>query len=578
MKYLTKINNITNKKSYIYILLIILIALFFSAPLYSTEFYKSHDSIYHISRNYSTNSGILSKQFPPLIEPTFVKGFGYAWNIFYPPLETYISGIFSIFTSILTSLKLTVILSIISSGITMFALIKKITKNNDLSLLTAVIYMSAPYFFCDIYVRVAMGEIIAYAFFPLLFYGLYDIFYDNGKQNYFLTIGALGIILSHNISALMAIIISFIFVLLHIKKLFSKNSNLRIWKNIIINSIFIILVSTFFYGPFLEHKLATNYSVYTNATTRENFINTSIQPSQLFFSKSEAGYVSFEFGLPIIIGLLFTPAVISKIKLKKKMLYIYTLCTGILFSLMSTSIFPWASFPIVPSIMQFTWRFLLVSTFLLSIIAGVNIYYIIDNIKSKDIYIILMIIILYSSNYIQNSVRYNKEFNIHFLYNSTDLLTAQCGIEYEYLPTKAHNDLDYIRQRSSNVIITSGTATIENEQKDESNMTFTIKESSENTTLELPYIYYLGYNIKINGTQINYNESDKGFIQITVPTCDNAIVEVTYTGTKLEKISLGISIISFLAFIGYIVYTEKNKKHHSWCFLQNLYNIIWQMH
>lgn len=171
-----------------------------------------------------------------------------------------------------------------------------------------------------------------------------------------------------------------------------------------------------------------------------------------------------------------------------------------------------------------------------------------------------MIIILYSSNYIQNSVRYNKEFNIHFLYNSTDLLTAQCGIEYEYLPTKAHNDLDYIRQRSSNVIITSGTATIENEQKDESNMTFAIKKSSENTSLELPYIYYLGYTIKINGTQINYNESDKGFIQITVPTCDNAIVEVTYTGTKLEKISLGISIISFLAFIGYIVYTEKKQK------------------
>ena len=66
-------------------------------------------------------------------------------------------------------------------------------------------------------------------------------------------------------------------------------------------------------------------------------------------------------------------------------------------------------------------------------------------------------------------------------------------------------------------------------------MTFAIKKSSENTSLELPYIYYLGYTIKINGTQINYNESDKGFIQITVPTCDNSIVEVTYTGTKLEK-------------------------------------------
>lgn len=559
MNFLNKLKALTKDKG-IYILLIILIALFLSAPLYTRGFYTAHDTAYHISRNYATNSGLLSKQFPPLIEPSFVKGFGYAWNIFYPPLETYINAIFSIFASLVDALKLTIISSIALSGISMFALLKKITKNNALSLLAAVIYMSVPYFLSDIYVRAALGEVIAYIFFPLLFYGLYDIFYGKEKQNYFLTIGALGIILSHNISAVMAVIISFLFILLNIKKLFCKNSRLQIWKNLIINGIFIILISLFFYGPFFEHKFATDYSVYTNQTDKESFIKNTIYPSQLFFGKASWG-VSFEVGLPIIIALLFTPIVIFKIKKENKLLYIATLCTGILFALMATSIFPWEHLPLVPSVMQFPWRFLLVSAFTLSIIASINIYYILDTVKIENLYIILIIILLYSGNYIKNTVVYDTEFNISFLYNNTEVLTEQCGYEYEYLPTKAHNNLSYINQRSNGVIITSGSATIENEQKDESNMSFTIKESSENTTLELPYIYYLGYTIKINDSKINYAESDNGFIQITIPAYDSASVEVTYTGTSLEKISFAISIISSICFIVYIIYSEKNKKN-----------------
>lgn len=184
-----------------------LISLLLSAPLYTQGFYWSHDGVYHFSRNYSTNSGIISKQIPPLIVSNFCKNYGYSWNIFYPPLGTYISGFFSLFTSILDAMKLTIMLSIALSGISMFKLMKKISKNNNMSFITAIIYITAPYFLSDIYCRMAMGEVIAYMFFPLLFYGLYDIFYDSGKESYFLTIGALGIVLSHNISTLMAVVL-----------------------------------------------------------------------------------------------------------------------------------------------------------------------------------------------------------------------------------------------------------------------------------------------------------------------------------------------------------------------------------
>lgn len=578
MNYFTKIKKITKDKG-IYILLIILIALFLSAPLYTRGFYWSHDGVYHISRNYATNSEIISKQLPPLIEPNFCKGFGYAWNIFYPPLETYISSIFSIFTSLLNAIKLTIMLSIIAAGITMFALMKKITKNHTMSFLTAIIYMSAPYFLSDIYVRMAMGEVIAYIFFPLLFYGLYDIFYDTGKQSYFITIGALGIILSHNISTLMAVIISSIFVLINIKKLFTENS-LNLWKKLIINGFFIILISLGFYIPFLEHKFSTEYAIFSQAFSVEKFSELAIYPSQLFFSvpKAEWAYslssnminesMSFELGLPIIIALLFTPIVLPKIKKENKILYITTLCTGIFFAIMATSIFPWKYIPIVPTVIQFPWRFLIVSTLTLSIISGINIYHCMYDMKSNNIYILILIILIYSGTYISNSVKYDVAFDTSYLNNNIELVNNQCAA-YEYLPLKANSNLEYIRQRSNGIVITSGIATIENEQKDESNMTFTIKESSENTTLELPYIYYLGYTIKINDSKIDYTESDNGFIQITIQAYDSASVEVTYTGTLIEKISFAISIISSICFIVYIIYNEKIKNINSNKYLQD---------
>lgn len=188
--------------------------------------------------------------------------------------------------------------------------------------------------------------------------------------------------------------------------------------------------------------------------------------------------------------------------------------------------------------------------------------------KSNNIYILILIILIYSGTYISNSVKYDVAFDTSYLNNNIELVNNQCAA-YEYLPLKANSNLEYIRQRSNGVVITSGIATIENEQKDESNMTFTIKESSENTTLELPYIYYLGYTIKINDSKIDYTESDNGFIQITIQAYDSASVEVTYTGTLIEKISFAISIISSICFIVYIIYNEKIKNINSNKYLQD---------
>lgn len=555
---------------YIYIVLIVLIALILSAPLLTKGFYWSHDGVYHISRNFATNAGILAKQFPPLLMSSFCNNFGYGWNIFYPPLETYISGFFSLFTSIVNAMKLTIMLSIIVSGIAMFKLINKISQNKDMAFITSIVYITAPYFISDIYCRMAMGEVVAYMFFPILFYGLYDIFYASGKENYFLAIGALGIVLSHNISTLMAVTISVIFVIVNIKKLFMKSTRKNIWKNLIINGVFIILISLFFYGPLLEHKTATEYTAFAQGASRKMFLDQRIYPSQLFFGKAKPDWsynlseerlnenMALVIGLPIIVALLFTPIVLRKIKKEYKLLYIVTLCVGIIFGIMATTIFPWEWFPKVPSVIEFPWRFLLVSTFTLSIIAGINIYKSISNLKLETMYILILVILIYSGDYITNLVKYDTEFDVSYLYSNNKLDGNQCAA-YEYLPVKAKDNFEYIGKRTDGVIVLSGNATVKDEEKNGSNMNFVVEGDNLDTALELPYIYYLGYNIYVNGEKVEYTESDNGFIMINVALNGTSTVEINYTGTKLEKITFIISVVSSIGFVAYIFYCRKHQ-------------------
>lgn len=109
-------------------------------------------------------------------------------------------------------------------------------------------------------------------------------------------------------------------------------------------------------------------------------------------------------------------------------------------------------------------------------------------------------------------------------------------------------------------MILLGDAQIKNEEKNDSNMQFIVEDNTLGIELELPYIYYLGYDIKINENKIEYEESDNGFIKINIPKNCNGLVKINYKGTKLEKITFTISIISAICFIIYTFY-EKRKSN-----------------
>ena len=215
------------KKKLIDYIIILVFALVISIPLMSTDFnIYGDDGIQHIARLMGTYQTITEGEFPPVIMSNFCNGFGYSWNIFYSPFTAYLPLIFSIFTnSFELMLKLFIILVAFLSGVAMYEFVKKVSKNRYAGILAAAIYVFAPYRLTDTYMRVAISELASFIFIPITFLGMYNIF--NGedksiKSSLMLTLGAVGLIITHTVITMYVAIFCFIYLLLNIKSLKDK--------------------------------------------------------------------------------------------------------------------------------------------------------------------------------------------------------------------------------------------------------------------------------------------------------------------------------------------------------------------
>lgn len=564
-----KIKRIIEKEDVKYYFIIIMIA-FIVCALLLIGYAQGHDTIYHIARTVGTEIALKEGQILPLISSNFVNDFGYSWNIFYPPLPNYIMmAIKVIMHSYIAALNILYFLTIAISGILMFNFIKKVTKSSKIGLLASILYMLAPYRLVDIYIRGALGEVMTFMFLPLVFHGLYNILEDNGKRHYLLAIGAIGLLLSHNISTLLAIIACVIYILVNIKKVFNK----KVIKYLTINVIFIITIVMFFYGPMMQNKLSTDYAVFKELKGSSELLHDhSVYMYQLLFGKMQYQWsyslndensqnidMCFAIGLTLIVPLLFTPFVYSKVEKSKRKMYITTLIVGLLFLVLTTTIIPWTKLPEFMGFIQYSYRFLLIATFLLSIIAAINIAKITEKLELKTIMIYTMIALMYITPLLQ-AAQIVKGLDWKEFYNTEKIEEGQvfssfCAT-YEYLPSKAFNNKDYIATRSQEPIIQEGNGDISESNKEKLKITFKIENVTQDTKIELPFTYYLGYTATINGEKLEISESDNGFIQITVKEGQEGHIEAKYTGTTLYYVCLAISIIGSITFIIYIITLE----------------------
>ena len=545
------------EKEIINYILIIIASIIISIPLAnkSLNIYRD-DGIQHICRIIGTEQTLADKQFLPMIMSNLCNNFGYSWNIFYSPLTAYMSVMFRIFNfSYVNCLKLCMFVIVLLSGLTMYKLTFRITKNKKLATLASIIYILAPYRITDMYIRTALAELASFIFIPIVFEGLY-IIVNEEKKSYKLALGAAGLILTHQVIAMYTAIICFVYLIVFFKKLKSKT----VLKNIGVNLLFCILMTSFYWVGLLQHYFSTSYEVFVpgRMEREEVLIFYKAKFSQLFITNSEQTMI-YAIGLLSVIGLVLTPIAYKKVPEEYKKTYMFFLITGVILIGMTLSIFPFEKLPQALTMLQFTFRLFTFTSFFFAFVVATNFAILIKNFKTLDIVVLLTISILLLVPY-KSKLDFNLKDNEERLINGVRI-TENTGrvhagmASMEYLPTKAFKNLKYIANRKDEVIVLDNDeAVISDYTKQASNMNCKISNINKETTIELPYIYYLGSRVYANGQEITYTESDNGFIQINI--AKDSQIKVKYLGTNEMLISYAVSIISFATII---VLNHKNK-------------------
>lgn len=558
---------ILNNKKLLSYLIILFISIFVCVPLFSKNMdIARDDGIQHICRLIGNFATLKEGNLFPVIMSDFCNGFGYSWNIFYSPLTALLPLIFKIFcASFVTCLKLFMFFTMLLSGIFMYKLVYKISKSHKAGVISAILYICAPYHLTDLYSRIAIAELASFVFLPIVFIGMYDLFNKNTKQTYWISIGAIGLILSHNVIAVYTAVFCFIYLLINYKKLNNRN----IIKSLLLNIAIILLCTSFYWLPLLEHYFATNYEVFMPERMFKSNTLIGSKLSLMDFFITKPYNMNFHIGVPAVLGIILAFIYRKKIKIRYRKTIIVFLVFGLISIIMSSKLFPFEYLPSSLKMIQFAWRMMEFASFFLSVVCGITITMFINGNNKKEALITILLIIYISIAIITSmttvEIPFNEEnyLNPQPVTSSTGRIHAGCAT-FEYLPQKALKNRAYIETRTNDIIILQGNAKIEETHKENTNLTFKLSEVEENTKLELSYIFYLGYSAKLerqDGTNesLKIEESDNGFCMIKLTNATEGKISVSYTGTNLMKISYALTLLGVISLV-YLYYEKAHKK------------------
>ena len=495
--------------------------------------------------------------------PRLENGFGYSWDLFYGPFSSFsIAIIGAIFGNIVIGYKIVLFLGLFLSGIAMYYLAKKITNDKNVGLLASILYMTMPYHLTDMYIRQCIGEFLSFIFIPIVFLGLYNLFHRE-KSDWLLVIGSVGLIITHNLMTLICAFTAFIYVAMNLPQFKLK----RVREKFFFNIVFILCISSFFWIPFLRTSINTKYEVYESGkmATAESVQESGLDLKELVISENSSIYV-YEFGPHILIMICFTIAAFRRIVLEMKREYIFFLIIGVLSTFMATKYFPWKWLGSNISFIQFAWRMLEISNFCFSIICAINLGIVIKNFKFIDAVVLGIIAVVYvfalkgfvpkTENELQSPNNMDFEYVTG---RNTDCL-AGTG-KNEYLPKKAYDNYFYLANRENEILVLKGKANIEEFEKNGNELYAKIETLDEDgTLLELPYVYYPGYKVTVDGASVKTFESENGFLEIGLRKLSKADLKVEYTGGFGAKIANILSIISLIIFVAYVIMTKFEDK------------------
>lgn len=423
---------------------------------------------------------------------------------------------------------------------------RSISRSNNVAIIFAILYTFSAYRVCNILIRFAIGEVLAMTILPLVFAGAYHVFKGNSRKWYLLSIGMTLLCYSHLLSVF--IVSTILAIVMTVFLFIGKQKKQRII-SLFKATIFAILMSLFALVPMVEQFSFTKLaSPLTAPLDNHLFSFQQLFSTDILTTLDKQLGVILLFSVPILL--------LNRKKLQKEWYWLALVSTVLV--LLTTKLVTWEKLPLsLFKTIQFPWRLnayiTLFIAFLLSILLA----------KSHK-YIARMIVILTIALNGFSVLRVVNEKAIHPVNEPFKELSIRN--DYQKL-THAVFVPDYTNE------IPTGTVTnitpddprwkvvqhevyLNKEKLDDVSTTysntkaiFRIKNGSgRSQNLYLPVYFYKGQEVYIDGNRVESSLSEWSSTKVSVPAGDHE-VKVTYSYTKLAKLSFISSLISLLVFL-----------------------------
>lgn len=568
MRGLIKKISIFSKKKIFWIILITLFTIPTFSALLKPGFFAMQDDL-QAFRVYEMDKCFADLQIPCRWVPDAGYKYGYPQFNFYPPLPYYIgAAMHRVGIQYIDTVKILFIFGYVLSAITMFLLVSELTGSYWPSFVASLAYSYIPYKAVEVYVRGALSEFWAQIFFPLIFWAIYKLI-KSGKTKYLIWTG-LSISLLLTTHTLMTMIFAPVAVIWAAYWLFKTK-----WKNlgkVIGGGILGFCLSAFFILPVIfEKQFAHTESMLSGYFDyRQHFVSLY----KLFISREwgygSSGFPNEKLNLSLgivqwIAGLVIAP-VVALINLKKHkrfsilVLGLTALALFSIFMIHMKSSFIWAQLPFL-WYLQFPWRFLAVSIFLLCLLVGLTVHMFG---KYKYIFGILLIVTSFAltiSFYVPKAWFNIKDSDKFSGVSWQKQMTISI---FDYLPIYAK--LPPITQAPDFPEVIDGKAEFSDYKKGSDFQTGNVSVDSE-ATIRLPLFDFPGMRVKADGKLVNHGHDDcrneefcLGLISFKLPKGEHKI-EVELTDTPVRRIGNYLSIAG-AAFVVWLL-IKKNEKNNN---------------
>jgi hypothetical protein len=516
--------------------------------------YSMHD--FHPFRQYEFHKCIQSKVFPCRWAPDSEMGYGEPLFNYYTQLPYWFGELFvSGGLSILNSVKLVFILSLVMSGVGMYRL-ARIYWGEVGAVVSAVLYMYAPYRSVDIWVRGALPEALAFVFYPFVMLGLHQ-YCKTFKPKYLVvfTLSLAALISTHNLSLIMFMPILGLYWLF----MCLTTKSLKSIRGLALASLVSLGLSAYYLLPvFLESKyidLSRTVQGYYDfhihfATLRELFISRfwgygGSLWMQKFLSIS-VGQIHW-----IVIGLSLVLLVRRRPASTLYFLVIVFLGTTALFLTHGKSVLIWNSLPFMKYI-QFPWRYLTSATFFIALAGG----FFVQLMPRRFIKLIGILIIMLT-------VFTNYSFFRPDIWQSVSDSEFFSGASWDFNRT-AHKDywpktggLPPETIAPQNPTFVTGTGSAVGSTQTAHGAEYVLEVTSEESIIALPIVYFPGWTADSGDLPLNINPGGKLGLITTNLSKGNHKINLSFENTGPRTLGNTISVITVLIF-GIWIYTKKS--------------------